>query len=1162
MSLLGAKIQAGFEPIPGYVLTKKLGSGGYGDVWSADAPGGLKKAIKFVFGTIHEDRASAELKSLQRIRQVNHPFILSLERIEIVEGQLLIVTELAQGSMFDRYLQFRERGFAGIAHDRLLAYLKDAADGLDFLCQKHELQHLDVKPGNLLLVSDRIKVADFGLVKDLHSMSQSLLGGLTPTYAAPEMFDGRPGRYSDQYSLAIVYQEMLTGTLPFRGRTTAQLANEHLNKAPNLESLPVAERPIIAKALAKRPQQRFADCREMVSALEMAMSTAREESAESVRVRGWSAKLNPAKPWAARINSVQPSASPLLGGKQRRESTKPHDARKVQVSPYNETSCRSIVIGLGGMGIDVIAEMRKRYEAQGIGKGDQPIYFVMDTDAFALRNISDPSNSWSLPRNNVLHAPLKSPHYYRDGSLHFPQLSRRWLYNIPRSQLTEGVRPLGMLAFIDHAAHAFDMLGGLIEELIHEKDKSKPFEARIVASAMGGTGSAAMCEVGFLLRQIAETLEIDIKSELVLTCAAPAATALGDLASASAISSLLEINHYFKTDGLHPELPRIPQTHSHRPPFDQVKLTYGGQCGIGTDRYDSVNQVAEYLLLPAPIPSWRDNQNKAENSPQCATDNSNWLSTIRVAPFPLEVRVQPAKASTTVFLRNLLLWISVLENAIESRLGANQLFSSPKVVERIEYLVTDTFRICNWNAQAWVRDVMRSIIPDEKSTLQAFRSRLQPSACSLEYLQDLKLVCEPLGVDLSESSISIQQLFECRFEKLLELLSAWMTSAANWPMFPKLLELLEERLKINSHSLLSVAKKLEERYSRITDAGQHPGSDETQTVSTELGKVEVEATFHRLSGKMLLKFVDRLTKLKSDWLECSVSLHSSFKEFGESTSQQKLGCSLESFALQNPQSKVDSMNRITGSQLSELVLRRWIDRCNLRELIPLKDEIRTGEENFKLANTLDPNVVQRNLESILECVLNEFKKHSTEIDGPPSTSSSNGSSSNGASRNQETNRIGDGSSALSRPLITKTILRRDLAQSNIQSGQTVGLQALHVDEKSAELDPFDFESKIEGVIPYLSEFGDSIRLFLYTSEMVWYQLPEKMQAEIEKNCQIFLAPEKMSTYLVSEGNDLDLEELIDKVWMPTNETWQLVPRVISRVDIEWVPFSGSPQAEH
>ena len=62
----------------------------------------------------------------------------------------------------------------------------------------------------------RIKVADFGLVKDLQDVNSSIVGGMTPVYAAPELFDGRPSIHSDQYSLAIVYQEMLTGALPYR----------------------------------------------------------------------------------------------------------------------------------------------------------------------------------------------------------------------------------------------------------------------------------------------------------------------------------------------------------------------------------------------------------------------------------------------------------------------------------------------------------------------------------------------------------------------------------------------------------------------------------------------------------------------------------------------------------------------------------------------------------------------------------------------------------------------------------------------------------------------------------------------------------------------------------------------------------------------------------
>src|SRR5687768_8703220 len=96
-------IRAGYEPIPGYVLRQRLGAGGYGEVWSADAPGGLQKAIKLVYGTLDEQRATSELRSLQRIRQVHHPLLLSIERIEIVNAQLIIVTELAESSLIDYY---------------------------------------------------------------------------------------------------------------------------------------------------------------------------------------------------------------------------------------------------------------------------------------------------------------------------------------------------------------------------------------------------------------------------------------------------------------------------------------------------------------------------------------------------------------------------------------------------------------------------------------------------------------------------------------------------------------------------------------------------------------------------------------------------------------------------------------------------------------------------------------------------------------------------------------------------------------------------------------------------------------------------------------------------------------------------------------------------
>jgi serine/threonine protein kinase len=182
------------EPIPGYPLIEFLGRGGFGEVWKCEAPGGVFKAIKFVHGEqkpleISQTPSGQEWKALQLVKRIRHPFLLGIDRLEEIDGELIVVMELADDSLAETFRDCRAIGLPGIPRAELLAYLREAAEALDVLNLAHQLQHLDVKPANLFLVNRHVKVGDFGLLTCLGDSTggpcETPLGGFYAAVLCP-----------------------------------------------------------------------------------------------------------------------------------------------------------------------------------------------------------------------------------------------------------------------------------------------------------------------------------------------------------------------------------------------------------------------------------------------------------------------------------------------------------------------------------------------------------------------------------------------------------------------------------------------------------------------------------------------------------------------------------------------------------------------------------------------------------------------------------------------------------------------------------------------------------------------------------------------------------------------------------------------------------------
>lgn len=264
---------AGKSVLAGYRLKRFLGEGGFSKVWETEGPLGDGLALKFI-------RCGSDLAAPQEVRNIlnvgalQHPHLIRVDRVWADRGYIVVVMELADGSLQEMLEICRSDYGTPILPDHARYYLSQAADALDFLnATRHRIggnlvgiQHCDIKPSNLLVSGETVKVCDFGLASTLlASHAPHRLAG-TPAYAAPEIFQGQLSRWTDQFSLAVTYCELRGGRRPF-ANTPLRFGTDYVHPAPDLKMLPQDEWAIVARALAPHPGDRWKSCGEFMAHL-------------------------------------------------------------------------------------------------------------------------------------------------------------------------------------------------------------------------------------------------------------------------------------------------------------------------------------------------------------------------------------------------------------------------------------------------------------------------------------------------------------------------------------------------------------------------------------------------------------------------------------------------------------------------------------------------------------------------------------------------------------------------------------------------------------------------------------------------------------------------------------------------------------------------------
>ena len=284
---------AGFRAgslVAGYRLEAQIGAGGMAVVFQArDERLGRLVALKILDPALAEDgefrrRFIAESRAAAL---VDDPHIIPVYEAGEAEGVLFIAMRFVKGGDL-RGVLHRE---GALAPGRVAAFISPVASALD-AAHAAGLVHRDVKPANILVDSgadrpDHVYLSDFGVSKGAMSSAATGTGQFlgTPDYSAPEQIQGLAvdGR-ADQYALACLAYQLLTGVVPFERHEGLAVIYAHLSEPPpslgsRRPGLPGAADQVLARGLAKAPEKRYGSCWDFADALRQALGLAPEQAA-------------------------------------------------------------------------------------------------------------------------------------------------------------------------------------------------------------------------------------------------------------------------------------------------------------------------------------------------------------------------------------------------------------------------------------------------------------------------------------------------------------------------------------------------------------------------------------------------------------------------------------------------------------------------------------------------------------------------------------------------------------------------------------------------------------------------------------------------------------------------------------------------------------------